>query len=93
MYNSWTIQSCFSGKDKLLSDIYDLTEDTLLLLKAVDAFEGKYGITVPIYMLRGSTNKRLPKSYYSHELYGKGTSKPETWWKCLGQTFCLLLCF
>ncbi|XP_014291916.1 bifunctional 3'-5' exonuclease/ATP-dependent helicase WRN [Halyomorpha halys] len=67
---------------------YDLTQDALLLLKAVEAMSGKYGLSMYIFFLRGSSNKRLPQRFYDHELYGAGRKKTDQWWKLLG---CLLL--
>uniref|UniRef100_A0A182QP85 ATP-dependent DNA helicase n=1 Tax=Anopheles farauti TaxID=69004 RepID=A0A182QP85_9DIPT len=63
---------------------YDFTVDSELLLKAVEVFNGKAGITLPIMLLRGSKNKKLNERYYRDPLYGKGKAKSEDWWKELG---------
>lgn len=63
---------------------YDLTEDALLLLKVVKEMKETYGLTTYIFMLRGSSNKRLPERFYSSKLYGSGREKTEPWWKLLG---------
>ncbi|CAH1406138.1 unnamed protein product [Nezara viridula] len=85
-------QSCCDNciKSKRPSNVVecDLTEDALLMLKAVDVMYGKYGLAMYIFFLRGSSNKRLPQKFHNHELYGAGRKKTELWWKLLG---CLLL--
>ncbi|BES87494.1 Werner syndrome, RecQ helicase-like [Nesidiocoris tenuis] len=63
---------------------YDLTEDALLLLKAVKLLGGFYGLQVPILLVRGSSNKKLPSKYCDSELFSKGYDKPEEYWKLLG---------
>ncbi|KAF6208176.1 hypothetical protein GE061_016627 [Apolygus lucorum] len=87
--NSLCCDICLKNKTKgtnLKSDDseYDLSNDALLLLKAVRDTRGCYGLQVPIYLLRGSTAKRLPAKYHTSPLYGTGCNKPEEYWKLLG---------
>ncbi|XP_072165616.1 bifunctional 3'-5' exonuclease/ATP-dependent helicase WRN-like [Diadema setosum] len=59
----------------------DFSKELLLLLSAIDALGGRFGLTVPIMFLRGSSNQRLPRRYASHKDFGKGKDKSEKWWK------------
>uniref|UniRef100_A0A0A9XIJ2 ATP-dependent DNA helicase n=2 Tax=Lygus hesperus TaxID=30085 RepID=A0A0A9XIJ2_LYGHE len=78
------LKSETKGNVKSDDSAYDLTNDALLLLKAVRDTGGCYGLQVPIHLLRGSNNKKLPSKYHSSELFGAGGNKPDEYWKLLG---------
>ncbi|XP_035775567.1 Werner syndrome ATP-dependent helicase homolog [Anopheles albimanus] len=63
---------------------YDFGTDAEHLLKAIEAFGGGTGLSLPIMLLRGSKNKKLNESNYRNPLYGVGKTRDEEWWKSLG---------
>ncbi|XP_074761361.1 bifunctional 3'-5' exonuclease/ATP-dependent helicase WRN isoform X1 [Athene noctua] len=65
--------------------LQDFGKQAYQLLSAVSALEEKFGITVPILFLRGSSSQRLPNRYRRHPLFGSGKDWPENWWKLLCQ--------
>ncbi|XP_032848162.2 Werner syndrome ATP-dependent helicase isoform X3 [Tyto alba] len=65
--------------------LQDFGKQAYQLLSAVGALEEKFGTTVPILFLRGSSSQRLPNRYRRHPLFGSGKDWPENWWKLLCQ--------
>uniref|UniRef100_A0A8C0FEQ7 DNA 3'-5' helicase n=1 Tax=Bubo bubo TaxID=30461 RepID=A0A8C0FEQ7_BUBBB len=65
--------------------LQDFGKQAYQLLSAVCALEEKFGTTVPILFLRGSSSQRLPNRYRRHPLFGSGKDWPENWWKLLCQ--------
>ncbi|KFW94873.1 Werner syndrome ATP-dependent helicase, partial [Phalacrocorax carbo] len=65
--------------------LQDFGKQVYQLLSAVNALEEKFGTTVPILFLRGSSSQRLPDRYRRHPLFGSGKDWPENWWKALCQ--------
>ncbi|XP_050100015.1 Werner syndrome ATP-dependent helicase-like [Anopheles aquasalis] len=63
---------------------YDFGTDAEHLLKAIEAFGGGTGLSLPIMLLRGSKNKKLNENNYRNPLYGVGKARDEEWWKSLG---------
>ncbi|XP_065127721.2 bifunctional 3'-5' exonuclease/ATP-dependent helicase WRN isoform X1 [Paramisgurnus dabryanus] len=55
------------------------------LMKAISIMEERFGITVPILFLRGSSSQRIPDRYCRHSLFGIGKEVSECWWKALGR--------
>ncbi|XP_023573349.1 Werner syndrome ATP-dependent helicase isoform X2 [Octodon degus] len=74
------VTHCYS-----INDSDDTSQDfgpqAFLLLSAVDIFQGKFGIGIPILFLRGSNSQRLPDKYRKHNLFGAGKDQTESWWK------------
>ncbi|KAI5082682.1 hypothetical protein GOP47_0002425 [Adiantum capillus-veneris] len=63
----------------------DLSEETHLLLSSVDLCGGRFGINLPIEVLRGSRSKKILEYKFDElPLYGLGSSKTSNWWKALG---------
>ncbi|XP_008583685.1 PREDICTED: Werner syndrome ATP-dependent helicase [Galeopterus variegatus] len=70
---------------------FDDSEDTsqdfgpqaFQLLSAVRILGGKFGIRAPILFLRGSNSQHLPDKYRSHNFFGAGKDRTESWWKAL----------
>ena len=67
----------------------DITADTKLLLSAVISTGGRFGMGMPVDILRGSHNKNVQKRFESAKVmampsFGKGKHKTEKWWKALG---------
>ncbi|XKL69155.1 hypothetical protein PGB90_006924 [Kerria lacca] len=73
------------GKQKFDQPELNLTEDVKLLLKAIDVFQGRFGMSVPIKFLRGCQDCKIPKEKLSHELFGFGKDTSEVAWKALGR--------
>ncbi|XP_063066515.1 bifunctional 3'-5' exonuclease/ATP-dependent helicase WRN isoform X2 [Engraulis encrasicolus] len=65
--------------------LQDFGDGTFQLLGAIDSLNERFGITVPIMFLRGSTAQKVPEKYRRLPLYGAGKSIPDTWWKALGR--------
>ncbi|XP_038060643.1 Werner syndrome ATP-dependent helicase homolog isoform X2 [Patiria miniata] len=84
-----TDQCCDNCKQRLSrggatsgdSDEKDYTKELLHLLTAVEVTGGRFGLTVPVYFLRGSVNQKLPARYQSHGDFGCGKYRAEKWWK------------
>uniref|UniRef100_T1JAJ4 DNA 3'-5' helicase n=1 Tax=Strigamia maritima TaxID=126957 RepID=T1JAJ4_STRMM len=55
------------------------------LMEAIDMTGGFYGLTVPIYFLRGSKCKKLPERYQVNSKFGCGKNYSEQWWKSFAQ--------
>ncbi|XP_075216584.1 bifunctional 3'-5' exonuclease/ATP-dependent helicase WRN-like [Lycorma delicatula] len=66
-------------------DQIDLKNDAILMLRAVDVFDGRKGLNVAILFLRGSKAQKIPPSLYKHEYFGAGKDKSEAWWKATGR--------
>ncbi|MCO5604621.1 hypothetical protein L7F22_058790 [Adiantum nelumboides] len=63
----------------------DLSEETHLLLSSVDLCGGRFGINIPIDVLRGSRSKKILENKFDDlPLYGLGSNKTSNWWKALG---------
>ncbi|XP_076348758.1 bifunctional 3'-5' exonuclease/ATP-dependent helicase WRN-like isoform X2 [Tachypleus tridentatus] len=67
------------------ADKMDYGPETKLLFEAIQATGENFGIMVPIYLIRGSANQKLPKRYKTNPIYGKGKDKKEDWWKALAR--------
>uniref|UniRef100_A0A182VC03 DNA 3'-5' helicase n=2 Tax=Anopheles merus TaxID=30066 RepID=A0A182VC03_ANOME len=63
---------------------YNFASDAELFLKAIGAFYGAVSMAMPILLLRGSKNKKLPERFHTNALHGKGKHRDEDWWKGLG---------
>ncbi|XP_077099511.1 bifunctional 3'-5' exonuclease/ATP-dependent helicase WRN isoform X5 [Siphateles boraxobius] len=55
------------------------------LMKAVSTMDERFGITVPILFLRGSSSQRVPDRFRKHSLFGISRDISETWWKALSR--------
>ncbi|XP_046391204.1 Werner syndrome ATP-dependent helicase-like [Ischnura elegans] len=64
---------------------YDFSEDANLMMGAVNALGGRFGLTIPILFLRGSKSNRLNDHHSKDPLFGKGKHKTEAYWKNLGR--------
>lgn len=81
---TFLLNSIKLGKQKFDQPELNLTEDVKLLLKAIDVFQGRFGMSVPIKFLRGCQDCKIPKEKLSHELFGFGKDTSEVAWKALG---------
>ncbi|XP_062410849.1 bifunctional 3'-5' exonuclease/ATP-dependent helicase WRN isoform X2 [Sardina pilchardus] len=64
----------------------DFGEGAFQLLGAIDSLGERFGVTVPILFLRGSTAQKVPEKYRRLPLFGAGKTVPEAWWKALGRS-------
>ncbi|XP_063969395.1 bifunctional 3'-5' exonuclease/ATP-dependent helicase WRN-like [Lytechinus pictus] len=72
------------GSDSAASsqpDELDLSKELHHLLSAIDATRGRYGLSVPIFFLRGSSSQRVPNYLFKHKNFGIGKYRSEKWWK------------
>ena len=59
----------------------------LIICKLSSFFQdtgGRYGLKVPIYLLRGSKNNKLPVAFRNNCQYGTGKLHAERTWMALG---------
>jgi ATP-dependent DNA helicase RecQ len=62
----------------------NMSEEAHLLLTAVKSCGGKWGIGLPIDVLRGSTAKKIiDNGYEKSPVHGLGRGKSANWWKSL----------
>ncbi|GFY63030.1 werner syndrome ATP-dependent helicase [Trichonephila inaurata madagascariensis] len=67
----------------------DFAEEAKILFGAIESTGGAYGLAVPIYVVRGSSNQRVTEPMKKCPQYGKGKHLSENWWKAFGR---LLMC-
>lgn len=70
-----------NGSDSTVQ-MHDFTTDAELLMKTIQAFKSKIGLTKIILCIRGSKTSDATKN---KELHGKGKHKTENWWKAVGE--------
>ncbi|XP_031553702.1 Werner syndrome ATP-dependent helicase homolog [Actinia tenebrosa] len=81
------VNCCDNCKNSLLnpsrkSNKKDFAKEARLFLSAVKAVgSGKYGIGMIVYLLRGSTNQKVPQRFTRLKEYGSGSCHNEKWWK------------
>lgn len=63
----------------------NITEEAMDFLRLLRDLKGRFGLGKIILILRGSKRQEVPKQYYSHPSFGKGSSKPEAWFKILSE--------
>ncbi|GIY30860.1 werner syndrome ATP-dependent helicase [Caerostris extrusa] len=67
----------------------DFAEEAKLLFGAIESTGGAFGLSVPILVVRGSSNQRITDPMKKCPQYGKGKHISEIWWKAFGR---LLMC-
>ncbi|KAJ7514132.1 hypothetical protein O6H91_23G029400 [Diphasiastrum complanatum] len=69
----------------------DLSKEVHLLLAAVQSSGGRWGLNMPIDVLRGSLAKKVVENGYDKlSIFGLGRYKSPTWWKALGDQMLML---
>ncbi|XP_050536750.1 bifunctional 3'-5' exonuclease/ATP-dependent helicase WRN-like isoform X2 [Daktulosphaira vitifoliae] len=71
--------------DKKPKSSFDLTEDIQLVLKSVNALDGRLGIIASVCFICGKKSDKLYQRHTSHSLYGKGKYNTESYWKALAK--------
>jgi len=67
-------------------DNLDFGVDVKLLIKAIQTTgDGRYGLSMPILLLRGSNNQKLHQRFRNLNMHGAGQNKTEKYWKSLGR--------
>lgn len=64
----------------------EVAKEAHMLMAAVNALSGRFGLAKYILMLRGSASSKLPPAAVNHKLNGSGKHRPDTWWRALGRT-------
>ncbi|GBN16085.1 Werner syndrome ATP-dependent helicase [Araneus ventricosus] len=82
MKNTDSSQQSLDGKK-------DFAEEAKVLFGAIEATGGAFGLSVPILIVRGSSNQRITEAMKRCPQYGKGKHISEAWWKAFGR---LLTC-
>ncbi|XP_065365736.1 bifunctional 3'-5' exonuclease/ATP-dependent helicase WRN-like [Calliphora vicina] len=87
--------NCFLISNKVdYRDIYEgldnegnlnITDDAFIFLTILRDLKGRFGLGKIIMILRGSKRQDLPKQYYTHCMFGKGSKKTEAWYKILAE--------
>ncbi|KAM0834445.1 hypothetical protein ACQ4PT_063596 [Festuca glaucescens] len=63
----------------------DLSKESFLLLSCIKSCGGRWGLNMPIDVLRGSRVKKLvEKNYDKLPMHARGKDYPPNWWKALG---------
>uniref|UniRef100_A0A6V7QRN9 ATP-dependent DNA helicase n=1 Tax=Ananas comosus var. bracteatus TaxID=296719 RepID=A0A6V7QRN9_ANACO len=63
----------------------DLSRESVLLLSCIKSCGGRWGLNMPIDVLRGSRSRKiLDNNYEELPLHGLGKDHPANWWKALG---------
>ncbi|RZF45694.1 hypothetical protein LSTR_LSTR004989 [Laodelphax striatellus] len=63
----------------------DISEDAVLLLKAIKVYDGHCGLRLAVQFLRGSRSHTSKAMKENHVLFGAGKKKREAWWKAIGR--------
>ncbi|XP_015760666.1 PREDICTED: Werner syndrome ATP-dependent helicase-like, partial [Acropora digitifera] len=67
-------------------DKRDFTKEAKLLLGAVmSTGNGRFGITVPILLLKGSNSSKVPNRLTKNKEFGAGNFHTDKWWKSFGR--------
>eukprot|EP00457_Paulinella_chromatophora_P000719 gb/GEZN01000719.1/.p1 GENE.gb/GEZN01000719.1/~~gb/GEZN01000719.1/.p1 ORF type:complete len:1212 (+),score=207.98 gb/GEZN01000719.1/:93-3728(+) len=76
---------CLAEQDGTSAEL-NLSREVFLMLGAVLSSGERFGLQVPVKVLRGAKGKKiLTWSLDSSEFYGKGKDRPEKWWTALGR--------
>ncbi|XP_020521838.1 uncharacterized protein LOC18432470 isoform X1 [Amborella trichopoda] len=63
----------------------DISREAFLLLTCIKSCRGRWGLTMPIDILRGSRSKRIVENHFDGlPLHGLGRDHSINWWKGLG---------
>ncbi|KAG8099080.1 hypothetical protein GUJ93_ZPchr0013g37483 [Zizania palustris] len=63
----------------------DLSKESFLLLSCIRSCGGRWGLNLPIDVLRGSRGKKIVDNNFDKlPLHGRGKDYPPNWWKALG---------
>lgn len=64
----------------------DITDDAILLLQAVKETRGRFGLNLPVDVLRGSRNARITQQGFERlPCHGKGSHHPAEHWQAVGR--------
>ncbi|PIK56337.1 putative Werner syndrome ATP-dependent helicase [Apostichopus japonicus] len=63
----------------------DFTKELRHLLTSISVTGERFGVAVPIYFLRGSTNQRLQQHHQKDPDFGCGKYRSEKWWKAFAR--------
>ncbi|KAK7301998.1 hypothetical protein RJT34_12875 [Clitoria ternatea] len=70
---------------KILRKERDLSREAFLLMACIHSCRGRWGLNMPIDVLRGSRAKKILDARFDIlPLHGLGKSYPANWWKALG---------
>ncbi|KAF8750044.1 hypothetical protein HU200_012513 [Digitaria exilis] len=63
----------------------DLSKETSSLLSVINQMGGRFGLNLPIDVIRGSRGKKVTENLYDQlPEYGSGRRHSNNWWKALG---------
>ncbi|CAD6216658.1 unnamed protein product [Miscanthus lutarioriparius] len=63
----------------------DLSKEAFLLLSCIKSCGGRWGLNLPIDVLRGSRAKKIVDNNYDKlQMHGRGKDYSSNWWKALG---------
>ncbi|KAF8656550.1 hypothetical protein HU200_060609 [Digitaria exilis] len=68
-----------------VKNVRDLSKETFLLLSCIKSCGGRWGLNLPIDVLRGSRAKKIVDNNYDKlQMHGRGKDYSPNWWKALG---------
>ncbi|XP_068669155.1 uncharacterized protein [Aristolochia californica] len=63
----------------------DMSKEAFLLLSCIQSCGGRWGLNMPIDVLRGSRSRKILDNHYDKlQLHGLGKEHSSNWWKALG---------
>ncbi|XP_065905790.1 bifunctional 3'-5' exonuclease/ATP-dependent helicase WRN-like isoform X2 [Dysidea avara] len=63
----------------------DLSEEANHLFSAIQITDGRYGLRVPVGILRGSQAQGMPPAASTYQMFSSGKYRSEKWWKVFGR--------
>lgn len=76
---------CDNCTTSLSVDQRDIAKEAYLLLTCIHSCRGRWGLNVPIDVLRGSRTKKLTENHFDKlPVHGLGKNYSSNWWKALG---------
>lgn len=84
-YKNKNCKNCDNCLNKKIVTKYDFTKEALIILDTVYVTGSKYGLTMIINIIRGSTSKKIPTDFFMLDTYGEGADHSVIWWKAFAR--------
>jgi Werner syndrome ATP-dependent helicase len=79
--------NCYKQKNALVlqENKRDFADDIGKMLRVVELTGGRFGLGLPILILRGSSSKKIQSWHKRSKCYNSGKDHSVDWWKCFGE--------
>lgn len=67
------------------SDKKDYTKECSVILEAIRSSGGRYGLGIPILLIRGSESQKVPSYLRKSSVFNAGRFRADSWWKVFGK--------